>query len=172
MIIVRITESITQKVGGIALVNKFIECVIDTSLNDSKDQNSRQVERNVISDSKNGDKEIHKESQTTTSTTTKNLKPTSKIASGAKRLGSNALNPTLYSVDHIKSEYTSKQFEAKYLISGRKPLTMRVEFAQTHLNQYRSRRELKGMPLYTYFNSGNFGTILNQIGYLQMSVIS
>jgi hypothetical protein len=49
---------------------------------------------------------------------------------------------------------------------------MRVEFAQTHLNQYRSRRELKGMPLYTYFNSDNFGTILNQIGYLQMSVIS
>jgi len=173
MVITRVTESITQKVGGNALVNKFIECVVDTTLVDSKDQNSRQVERGVISDSKSGDKKIHKESKTTTSTTTKNLRSgKEKAVSGAKNLGSNALTPTLYSIDHTRSEYTTQQFETRYLISGRKPLTLRVEFSQPHLNQFRSRWELKGRPLYTYFNSDNFGTTLNQAGYLQMTVIS
>jgi len=172
MIITRVTESITQKIGGNALVNKFIECAIDTSLNDDKGQNARQIERSVVSDTKSGVKEIHKESSTKTTTTTKDLMAVNKYSAGAKRLGSNALNPTLYSVDHTKSEYTSQQFEARYLTSGRQPLTARVEFSQIHLNQYRSRRELKGRPLYSYFNSDNFGTILDQSGYLQMTVIS
>src|SRR5207237_8928649 len=44
-ILKRVTESVTSKVGGNSLVNKFVECVIDTTLNDDKGQNNRQTKR-------------------------------------------------------------------------------------------------------------------------------
>src|SRR6185436_11852773 len=126
MIIARITESITQKVGGNALCNKFIECVIDTALTDEKGSQNRQTERNVISESNSGGKTVQKESKTKTTTKTTDLTPGSKSVGAGKQLGSTALTPTLYSVDHTKSEYTTQQFEGRYIISGTNPLTGRI----------------------------------------------
>ena len=52
ILLTRVTENITAKVGGNAFVNKFIECAIDTTLNDDKGQNNRQEERRIINSGK------------------------------------------------------------------------------------------------------------------------
>lgn len=53
ILLTRLTESITAKVGGIAAVNKIIECAIDTTLSDDKGQNNRQEKRRWINAGKN-----------------------------------------------------------------------------------------------------------------------
>src|SRR5215216_4554183 len=67
----KVSESVSSKLGGNAFVNKFMEIVVDTTLNDSKDTQNRQIERNVVVEGSKGGKEFKKDykSKTTTSTT-------------------------------------------------------------------------------------------------------
>ncbi|CAI2162574.1 17836_t:CDS:10 [Funneliformis geosporum] len=138
-ILTRVTESISAKIGGNSFVNKFFECVVDTTLNDDKGQNNRQTERSVVSESS---------------------------TNGIQ--GSNFLQPHLYSIDHTKAEYTFYQFWHRYILSGKYPLSLRIEFNQNLLNQYKKKRKLKGKMTYDYYNSLNFGgEILNFPGFLK-----
>ncbi|MCE8163397.1 MAG: hypothetical protein I3273_04930 [Candidatus Moeniiplasma glomeromycotorum] len=168
-VIAKVTETVSMKVGGNAFVNKFIECIVDTALNDDKGQNNRQTERQVISESsKDGGKPVQKE--TTTKTTTKDLSPQNSQKS--PKIGSTFLQPHLYAVDHTKCEYTMFQFQHRYRLSGVYPLSLRIEYNQNLLNQYRARRALKGEMTYDYFTLMTFGDFLDSPGMLKASIIS
>jgi len=157
-----------MKVGGNAFVNKFIECVVDATLTDDKGQNNRQTERQVISESsKDGGKPVQKETTTKTTSRTKDLS-----SRNSPKIGSTFLQPHLYAVDHTKCEYTMYQFQHRYRLSGVYPLSLRIEYNQNLLNQYRNRRTLKGKMTYDYFNSMTFGEFLDSPGFLKASVIS
>jgi len=134
ILLTKVTESITTKVGGIAAVNKIIECAIDTTLNDDKGQNNRQEERRIIN------------------------------------AGKDALKHTLFSTNHIKSEYTFEQFISRYFYA-KYPIKVRLEFDNVELNYYRNKRELLGRGIAKYYN-GLAANILNAPGYLKMEVIS
>lgn len=170
-ILTRVTESITAKVGGSALVNKFIDCVVDTALNDDKGQNNRQTERHIISESSYDNKGELKETKDKASIKTKD---SSKGGSGSKftTLGKPFVKPHIYAVDHTKAEYTFFQFWHRYILSGKYPLSLRIEFNQNLLNQYKKKRALKGIMTYDYYNSLNFGEFLNTPGFFKSSIIS
>jgi len=127
-----------MKIAGNKFANKFIETIIDTSLNDEKGQNNRQTERKIINQSKE------------------------------------FVTPTLYSVDHTKSEYTFMQFLARYggQDSGINPLKIRVNLNEDCLNHYKNSRELKGKHSNQFFNTSAMANLLNVPGYLKMEVIS
>jgi len=93
-----------MKVGGNAFVNKFIEVIVDTTLNDEKGTQNRQTERSVVSDTKTkSGTTTHKEEKTKSNAV-------SPVGKGKPSLGSSFLRPSLYSVDHTKAEYTGYQF--------------------------------------------------------------
>jgi len=168
----RVTESITVKVGGNAFVGKFLDCAIDATLTDDKGQNNRQTERAVVSEnSVNGGAVKKKETKTKTTTSTRDLSQKGVAAKGAE-IGSNFLKPSLYSIDHSKCEYTMFQFQHRYFLGGKFPLTMKIDFNDNVLSQYRNRREIKGKMRYDYFNTPTFGSLLNNEGFFKASIIS
>jgi hypothetical protein len=169
-ILTRLTESITSKVGGNSFVNKFFDCVIDTALSDDKGQNNRQSERATITESNYN---AHGRLKETTVKTTDKTKDSSKGSNnGGVQMGKPFLHPHLYNVDHNKSEYTFYQFWHRYIMGGKYPISLRIEFSQILLNQYRAKRSLKGKMTYDYYNSLSFGNILNSPGFLKSSIIS
>jgi len=168
-VLTRITENITVKVGGNAFVNKFIECAIDTTLNDDKGQNNRQSERSVISESStNGGEVKRKKTNTKTTSKTKDLSEKDKGIEG----GNSFLQPSLYNIDHTKSEYTTLQFQHRYFLGGRYPLSLKLDFNDNVLSQYVNRTELKGKMRYDYYNTNSFGSLLNNEGFFKSSIIS
>ncbi|CAG8679620.1 46126_t:CDS:10 [Gigaspora margarita] len=141
-VLTRVTESITTKVGGNSLVNRFLECAIDTTLNDDKGQNNRQTERAVISESQTNGGEVKKKETRTKQTV---------ISNDDKKGGG-------------KGVELGKR--------GKFPLTMKIDFNDNILSQYRNRREIKGKMRYDYFNTPTFGSLLNNEGFFKASIIS
>jgi len=169
MVITKLTESITAKIGGNAFVSKFIEASIDMSLSDEKGQNNRQTERAIISDNK---KISEDHWQTRTAEITKLPGGGNNKASRMWRSGTGFLQPNLYNVDHTKSEYTMDQFlHRNWFVEDNRPLKLRVEVDQKLINWYRNKRELIGKTGQDFYN-GSIANLLNVPGYLQMKVLT
>ena len=67
---------------------------------------------------------------------------------------------------------TIHEFKHKYLSSGERPISLRIEFSSELRNQYLNKRELKGQMLYSYANFSALGKALAQKGFFKASVIS
>ena len=172
MVITKLTESITAKIGGNAFVSKFIEASIDLSLTDDKGQNNRQTERAILSDNKKV-AEDHWQTRTVEISRTPEKKESS--TSKAKRLwntGSGFIDSNLYSVDHTKSEYTMDQFlHRNWFVEDNRPLKLRLEVDQKLINWYRNKKELIGKTGQDFYN-GSIANLLNVPGYLQMRILT
>jgi len=88
------------------------------------------------------------------------------------KAGKEFAKPSLYSVDHTKSEYTFFQFFARYTQSGDYPLKIRIELSEDTLNHYKNNRELKGKCSHQFFNTPTIANFLSVPGYLQAEIIS
>jgi hypothetical protein len=173
----RVTELIKVKMGGmggkIGEAFKWFTTLTEPTQenNEEKGQNIRQVERTVETETSiNGGKAKKK---------LEKIKISEKDPNGTKkdndeqRMGDKRQHfPTLWSIDHIKTEYNFYQFFSRWLLSGFYPISLMIGFNQNLFNQYRNRQELKGKPAYDYFNIKLLGDLLTHKGFFQASVIS
>lgn len=153
LVLTRVTELITSKVGGDNKTSGFLSTLITVATT---------VAAVAVTASTGG---------AAAPIATAAAKAGVALAGG---MAQTAVNKLLSGADYSETSESMSihQFKHKYLTSKTRPISLRVEYVQELCNQYRNRRELKGEMTYSYFNTLEFGFYLSQKGLLKASIVS